>query len=171
LELEKGLYEEVLTELLTKQLGKMDERLSFEKKRLDEEESSYELSQYLQKVIFSVLARVPGKANERILNQISVCNKMIDTLKTAVSEPLFTDFEEYQISLDSELLLSVYEKIKYPKEGGDKLPRPEAPMNKSSIFTGASNTEPSLVNEWKKEIRSANKINLIVSFIRWSGAR
>ncbi|MEJ2250146.1 MAG: DUF3427 domain-containing protein [Candidatus Lokiarchaeota archaeon] len=164
--MQKGLYEQVLTEIIEKNLKNLDKKFDYEQENIDKEESSEEISLYLEKVIKKALDQIPGSSNERIERQISISNQIIELLSNFIEDESFLEFK---ISREAKMLLSIYEKIKYYKKG--KLPRPLSPMNKSNIFTGSSQIEPSLVSEWKKEIKSANRINLIVSFIRWSGVR
>lgn len=50
------------------------------------------------------------------------------------------------------------------------LPRPFTPMSESSLFTGAQ-TDPPLGNELVLEMASADGVDVLISFIKWSGLR
>ncbi|MBU0465599.1 MAG: hypothetical protein KKE12_18725 [Proteobacteria bacterium] len=49
-------------------------------------------------------------------------------------------------------------------------PRPETPLSVSSLLTATSG-DPSLVSQLKQEILHADRIDILVSFIKWSGIR
>ncbi|MGF1574062.1 MAG: DEAD/DEAH box helicase family protein, partial [Sumerlaeia bacterium] len=50
------------------------------------------------------------------------------------------------------------------------MPRPVTPLSDSSLFTG-SRGEPTLYSELKQELLSSNAVDILVSFVKWSGVR
>ena len=54
--------------------------------------------------------------------------------------------------------------------GLGQTPRPDLPLGVSALLTGSSRT-PSLVSQIEKELASADRVDWLVSFIKWSGVR
>lgn len=76
-----------------------------------------------------------------------------------------------KIEEEGEVLTSIYSRINSVRSirKGETI-RPVTPISQSSLFTG-SNYEPNMMGELKKEILSADSIDMLVSFIKWSGLR
>ncbi|MDO9592367.1 MAG: DUF3427 domain-containing protein [Erysipelotrichaceae bacterium] len=164
-----GLYEEVISDELQTQLEKLQD-YSHETKKIDADEAYIILSKYTGQVIKRALKIVREdrlEENETLTKQVSLCNQVIDLLSRMTQQD---DLLTYKISEQQKMLLSLYSKINSMHAlGKDKATqRPETPISESSLFTGAS-VEPNMVSEIKKEILTSDKIDILMSFIRFSG--
>ena len=104
--------------------------------------------------------------DEALEAQISYINQVIGSMGVESEEKLL-------IENTGEQLLNLLQQNGEQKLLGKKAkdtPRPETSMAYSSLFTGASR-EPQMLTELKKEIVSADQIDMLVSFIKWSGLR
>jgi len=99
--------------------------------------------------------------------QIEICNNIIQYLKTETNEDFLN---QCAIEKDGEILLSIFDKFNYPSIGQKRIVRPETSIAQSSLFTG-SGLEPNMVNELQLEIESSDRIDILVSFVKWSGIR
>ncbi|MEQ8169826.1 MAG: restriction endonuclease PLD domain-containing protein [Candidatus Eremiobacterota bacterium] len=161
--LKEGLYEQLINKCFAKEIEKIDvERFEARKEKVDVAESDLILSKYLQEVIQKSLKFFNSK--EKFYNQVDLCNELIQFI---ISKTGFTDLYDYIIPPDIELLFAI---SKINRFTPSEIIRPISPLSQSSLFTGAPN-EPSLASEIKKEILTSDRIDILVSFIKWSGIR
>ena len=165
--LKTGLYEQVINKLLEKELFESKDKLS-QTARIDEGEASKILSQYVAEIIEKGLDYVHDKGGD-VKKQIQLINRIVSTI---ISETRETDFNELSVAERAEQLLALLNKKDTILAVNEKaeIVRPETSIAQSSLFTGAIN-EPQMFNELNKEIVSSDRIDMLVSFIKWSGLR
>ncbi|MCC5915431.1 MAG: hypothetical protein JJU46_13740 [Balneolaceae bacterium] len=154
-----GLYDELLSKKKQKILN--DE--SFEKvlQQVDPAEFSSYAAVYLEKFLRITLESI--KENQRIEKGLELCNSFIKKLGEISS-----DFDESDFATE-EILLSVLKKTE--KGNSNKgLKHPGRPLSQSALLVNARD-EFRIGAELKKEIQSADRIDFICSFIKWSGLR
>lgn len=160
--LEPGLYEQTVSKGLREQLESASDELLPGMRDIDEAEALKILAEYVASVAEGALRRLGEGGGDQLKSQVSLANRMIGSLDSSAGD-LVDDSHAQLLSLvpRSEALGS--------KAKAD-MTRPETPMAQSSLFTGAR-LEPSMASELKKEIASADRIDMLVSFIKWSGLR
>lgn len=163
----EGIYEELVTQLVSRKLGSIDKEVFFiNKSVLDKEEASNVLSKHLAQTIKNALTYVKGE--NQIETQIEIANKIILFLKEELKKE---EFENDLISVEGEILKAVFTKIDAHFTDFNLHLREITPYTRlthSELFTGG-NVGLSLESELKKEILSSNQIDLLVSFIKFKG--
>ncbi|MGM9988177.1 MAG: DUF3427 domain-containing protein [Bacillaceae bacterium] len=168
----EGIYEEIITRKLKRELEELDSNIyDIDKGKLDVEEAKKKLAQYISNVTRRALQYIREeykKDDEALLSQIQTCNEIIDILSKRL-EP--EEFQKLKIDEEGEVLLSLYSKINQRKQlSKEKTIRPITSLSESSLFTGSS-FEPNMLSEIKREILSSDSVDMLVSFIKWSGLR
>ena len=166
--LSPGLYEQIINTALNRELSVIpDARKSVAP--IDKAEASKVLAQYLANVVQKGLENVVDNGGD-ISTQISLANQIVTLIQNVTQE---ADFAALSIDQQAEQLLALLRE-QDPRLAAGKtataLPRPETSIAQSSLFTGAIH-EPQMYTELKKEIVSADRIDMLVSFIKWSGLR
>jgi superfamily II DNA or RNA helicase/HKD family nuclease len=167
--MQQGLYEQLINKLISSKLNDLDRNTYFIKKSpVDKIEASRILSQYLVDVIRFALNQISG--DESIEKQILLSNKIIKLIRDELNEK---EFEEDLIETEAKILSAIIKKIDSGISDFEKHLKEITPytrLTQSELFTG-SNAGISLESEIKKEILSSDKINFLVSFIKWTGIR
>lgn len=153
-----GIYDALLDEALRDLLGRYpDLRSVFGK--IDAEEQPARYAAFVANILEQALR---GEADPE--KRLSLCNRIIGLLSGAAG----MDHLERRrlVAAPKPLLLE----ITPPHYGRSGIPRPHTSLVESSLFTG-SPLEPRLVHELLEEMRSADSVDILVSFIKWSGMR
>ena len=169
--MKQGLYEQIINKITSQQLSTLDMDLyEVGREPLDAEEARKMLSNYLAMVTRRALkiVREQSSDEEAVYAQIRTCNEIIDTLKNTLGQD---EYNELQLDEQGEVLTYVYSKLNHIRGiKEEKVLRPVTPLSQSSLFTG-SHAEPNMLHELKREIVTSDRIDLLVSFIKWSGLR
>jgi superfamily II DNA or RNA helicase len=163
----QGIYEELVTQLVAKKIEELEHNKFYIKKSIiDKEEASIILAQHISKTVKHALTLVKGENALEI--QINIANKIVRFLKEELQNQ---EFDDDLIEIEGKILKAVF--LKVDAHFSDlnlhlKEITPYTRLSNSELFTGG-NVGLSLESELKKEILSADKIDLLVSFIKWKG--
>ena len=163
-----GLYEQVINTALNRELSEIpDARKSVAP--IDKAEASKVLAQYLTDVVQKGLENVLDNGGN-ITDQVDLANRVVRLTEQETKEAAFTSLGVDQRAEQLLALLREQDpRLAVGRTAAD-LSRPETSIAQSSLFTGTIH-EPQMYTELKKEIVSADRIAMLVSFIKWSGLR
>lgn len=163
----EGIYEQLITKLVASKLEELEARQYYIKEvALDKEEAAQVLSKHLNSTIGYALSLVKGE--HAIDNQIKIANKIIQVLKDEISIDLIDDD---LVETEGRILKAVFAKTDAHFSDLElhlKEITPYTRLTHSELFTGG-NVGLSLESELKKEILSSDRVDLLVSFIKWKG--
>ncbi len=164
--LHDGLYEQVINRGLDTELSTMD-KLS-QTAPIDSAEASKVLARYIAEVVERGLDNVIDNGGA-LNDQVALANRIITTIQNETKEAAFGALS---VAERAEQLLALFDRQNsiWAIDEKAQVVRPETSLAQSSLFTGAIH-EPQMYTELKKEIVSCNRIDMLVSFIKWSGLR
>ena len=153
-----GIYEALVDEYLREALSQHPElRTVFGK--IDPEEQPARYASFVAKVLEKAL-REEADPEKRLL----LCNRILGQV---AEDPGRAHFAKNRLVSEPKPILL---EITPPHYGISKIPRPHTSIVESSLFTG-SPQDPQLAHELIEEMRSADAVDILVSFIKWSGLR
>jgi superfamily II DNA or RNA helicase len=168
--LKLGLYEQLINNLVAKKLEDFDTNKYYIKETiLDKEEAARFLSKYLSDVIQVALATI--KDENKIEKQIEISNRIINLLNQELKT---TDFNDDIVEIQGKVLTAIFSRLDNDFVDLDNHINQITPYTRftqSELFIGGNNRNISLESELKKEIRSADEICFLVSFIKYGGIR
>jgi len=152
-----GIYDALLDNRLQSILDQYPE-LRTVLGKIDTEEQPARYADLVAKVVRQVL-REETDSDKRTL----ICNAILAQLYAGTEQQVNI---RQLVSGKKPVLLEITPP-NYAKSG---IPRPHTPIFESSLFTG-SPRDPQLVHELLAEMKSADSVDILISFIKWSGLR
>ena len=166
--LKPGLYEQVINNLVNQELATKQDELKYTEK-IDSAEASGILTRYLSEIIQRSLDSVSD--SDELGSKVTLVNKVVELLSEETQQD---DIRDLVVDGKAEQLLALLSEsdpmFKIGKRKAKDIVRPETSIAQSSLFTGAVH-EPQMYLELKKEMETADRIDMLVSFIKWSGLR
>ena len=163
-QLQPGLYEVLLTEALERQISKFETAtLTPEIRALGDGEAADRLSRHLASVVSRAVDALPeegrAKAGARLIEQL--VEKLSSGSRAIVSDA--------DVPLDPVRVLAAILRRR-PDGSPEALETPLTPLLDTTLMTNSPG-EPAVGHELRAEIHSADAIDVVMAFVRWSGIR
>ncbi len=168
--LKDGVYDHLLDEALAALADEARRDREVDVADLEPARTPSFAAAHLRPLVERVLASVKGVPEERQGRRIAILNRLLSTLNEAAAEhcsdpPL--DDGETRVPAPRHLRL-----VRPRPVVGAAAPviLPETPLAESALLVNASG-EPSLGRELTKELATADRVDLLCAFVKWSGLR
>ena len=166
--LSPDFYEQIINQALNSELSEIPEACK-SIMPIDRAEASKVLAQYLVDVVQKGMENLLDNGGD-ISAQIELANQIVTLIQNTTQE---ADVAALYVDRRAEQLLALLRQ-QDPRLAAGKtaanLSCLETSVARSSLFTGAIK-EPQMYTELKKEIVSDDRIDMLVSFIKWSDLR
>ena len=164
----RGIYETILTEALDEQLATLAAGLRESREKLRPAEAADRLSLHIARIVRRLIASVDEK--DRVAIGVNLTRSLISGIAKVTQQRLpklfeATDRAERPV-IAGELLRSIAQVL--PDGSTEQIRPPKIPLLDTTILTNAPG-EPSVGSQVLTEIHSADSIDLVMAFIRFSG--
>lgn len=161
---ERGLYESLITEALEAQLGALGERLHALRSDLHEAEAADRIALHLSRVLERAIDSLDKK--ERVALGTALARQLVDVIVGAISEKAAVALRTERPVDPGNVLRSILGKS--PDGRPDAIAAPLIPLLDTTLLTNAPG-EPRVGSQVLAEIHSADRIDVVMAFIRCSG--
>lgn len=159
-----GLYDQPLTRGLDAQLRALSADLKH-LEDLDAHEASQAFARLLHDRLVNAFGSLPAK--DRTTHQIALANRILEVIRE--NAPRAGAELEDEVTTPARRLLAVLEPVDAPAKPVHP-DRPEIPLASSDLLVNGRR-DVSIGPEVKRELASADRVDLLCSFLKWSGLR
>ncbi len=160
-----GLYEQPITEGLAKRLARLADGLRAETGTLDKAAVPHTLARLLHGRLVHALRSFKGK--DALAHQVELANAVVDVLRREANESGVLAEDRLPLALEQLLAVVVHSEGLGTSEAP---PRPTVPLGTSDLLVNGRH-DVSIGPEVKRELASADRVDLLCSFLKWSGFR
>lgn len=160
--LPNGLYDLLITQAVERELSQLGEERRADFETLPNADANLMLARYVGDVVREALRGVPEA--DRPQRQVEIANELIRVIATSL--PQQVDADDF-IKQPPQRLAAIY---RFDPLREARPASPEIPLSQSDLLVNAHG-EPRIGSVLEREIASADRIDAIIAFIRWSGLR
>ena len=175
MEIVPGVYETLISKAIEERLRSFPNNQYLVKKEDIDSADSYKiLADYLAEVVANILKSHFSKKDREVTisNQVNVINRILKFIEEEW-DTQHVETSPEQLSEESKLqfLRGIYNKVGYTQEQIEEKAKnhPVSGYRVSNLFTGGNDI--SMDDEVRRDIQTADSIDLIVSFIKFEGLR
>lgn len=159
--LSQGIYEKVASNRLKLQLEELDESIIQRIEDVPEEDGALTLTRYLMPIIQRSFDDCKGKGKEKQAQQMHLLNRLLSECATVLGD---SEIDDVRVSGEPKILKSLSSTLEIEPT------HPDIPISLTDLLVNGSH-DRSLASQLRKEILSADRIDVLCSFLKWSGFR
>ncbi|MGC5286936.1 DUF3427 domain-containing protein [Micromonospora sp. DT231] len=163
-DLERGVYEHLITRELSDRLRHVDPAL-VQHHKLDPADAHHTLARHLATLAARALQSVPN-GDDKLHHQIEMANQIADAI-AALSPKAATDQDQVT---DAKHLLHAIAAPPTPPAEPTFPQRPTTPLSTGALLVNGRH-QPRIGHEVNHEMASAESVDLLCAFIKWYGLR
>lgn len=160
--LARGLYERLITEDLEEALEALDPQLHPRRSKLHPEEAADRLALYLASLVRRAVSSLDSSKRAEL--GVHLARKVVELLAIESKGVEGTD----ALSQSGELLQAILARL--PDGSPEPLPLPATPLLDTTLLTNAPG-EPRIGFQLNSEVASADRIDVLMAFVRQTGIR
>jgi len=162
-DLQRGLHETLITRALAERLQRLDASLTADERPMRREEAGDRLALHLSRCLVRAIDSLPEK--ERVVRGVELAQRVIDQIELATKHDARSD----DAPTDTGHVLHAILKT-LPSGQLETIGLPLTPLIDTTLLTNAPG-EPRVGKEIAAEIASADRIDIVMAFVRFSGIR
>ena len=162
-----GLYEELVTRRLEAVLAEVrSEGWREEVGNLDAAEAPRVLARFVHDLVEPLLGSLSGE--ERTSRQVEIVNQLVETLRSAVNDSPVLDDDA--LAPPARQLLALVDPSGHGVGEPSSPTRPSIPLASTHLLINGPR-DRTVSSEIERELGSVDRVDLLVSFLKWSGWR
>lgn len=159
-----GLYEQLVTIGLETAIRAANDT-RFDREHLNEEAAPQILARYLHDTLIRALRNLPEE--DRLAKQVALANRLVALLGEAAPN---AGIDADEAVLEPAELLLALRRHADARLGSGEITRPSLPLRHSDLLVNGPR-DLRIGSEVRRELASADAVDVIVSFVKWNGVR